>query len=54
MYESGKTGKQHHRSRQDLNHQLDQLQEKIQHCIVELNNQQNLLTIDQLKYLLKF
>jgi hypothetical protein len=26
MYESGKTGKQHHRTRQDINYQLDTIQ----------------------------
>lgn len=42
IYEAGKTGKQHHRSRFDINQQLDQLHDQIQQCIYELNKQQDL------------
>lgn len=37
MYESGHTGKQHHRSRNDINAQLDQLTDQIETCISDLN-----------------
>eukprot|EP01114_Cavostelium_apophysatum_P012330 TRINITY_DN2745_c0_g1_i2.p1 TRINITY_DN2745_c0_g1~~TRINITY_DN2745_c0_g1_i2.p1 ORF type:complete len:1671 (+),score=513.90 TRINITY_DN2745_c0_g1_i2:432-5444(+) len=37
MYEAGKTGKQHRRSRYDINQQLDQLSDEIQSCVAELN-----------------